>query len=68
MLIVTVNRAIARAAVQRVSIAYQQNAVIVGAGDIGQLIARKILQHPEYGINVVGFVDANPKEPRAGPR
>ncbi len=63
-LVVTANRAIARGVVSR-SIAYQQNAVIVGAGDIGQLIARKILQHPEYGINVVGFVDANPKEPRA---
>jgi exopolysaccharide biosynthesis polyprenyl glycosylphosphotransferase len=60
---VTANRVIARAAVRR-SIAYQQNAVIVGAGEIGQLIARKILQHPEYGINVVGFVDANPKAPR----
>ncbi len=62
--VVTANRAIARGVVSR-SIAYQQNAVIVGAGDIGQLIARKILQHPEYGINIVGFVDANPKEPRA---
>jgi exopolysaccharide biosynthesis polyprenyl glycosylphosphotransferase len=60
---VTFNRGIARAIVSR-SIAYQQNAVIVGAGDVGQLIGRKILQHPEYGINVVGFVDANPKEPR----
>jgi saccharopine dehydrogenase-like NADP-dependent oxidoreductase len=31
--------------------------VVVGAGDIGQLVARKLLQHPEYGINLVGFVD-----------
>jgi exopolysaccharide biosynthesis polyprenyl glycosylphosphotransferase len=60
---VTSNRVLARSAVHR-SIAYQQNTVIVGAGEIGQLIARKILQHPEYGINVVGFVDANPREPR----
>ena len=59
--IVTLNRVIARAAVHR-SLAYQQNAIIVGAGDIGQLIARKILQHPEYGINLVGFVDAQPEE------
>jgi exopolysaccharide biosynthesis polyprenyl glycosylphosphotransferase len=41
---------------------YTQNTVIVGAGDVGQLIARKLLYHPEYGINVVGFVDAEPKE------
>jgi exopolysaccharide biosynthesis polyprenyl glycosylphosphotransferase len=41
---------------------YLQNTVIVGAGDIGQLIARKLLKHPEYGLNLVGFVDAQPKE------
>ena len=32
---------------------------------MGQLVARKMLQHPEYGINLVGFVDAEPKERRA---
>ena len=45
---------------------YLQNTVIVGAGDVGQLVAQKILQHPEYGINLVGFVDVEPQEPRAG--
>ena len=50
----------------RRSIAYVQNAVIVGAGDTGQLIARKLIQHPEYGINLVGFVDDEPKEPASG--
>jgi exopolysaccharide biosynthesis polyprenyl glycosylphosphotransferase len=44
--------------------AYVQNAIIVGAGDVGQLIARKVLQHPEYGINLLGFADANPKSLR----
>jgi exopolysaccharide biosynthesis polyprenyl glycosylphosphotransferase len=44
--------------------AFQQNTVIVGAGDVGQLIARKFIQHPEYGINVVGFVDRRPKSRR----
>ena len=61
----TVARALARAFCRRQS-AYVQNAVIVGAGDIGQLIALKLLRHPEYGINVLGFVDAMPKERRAG--
>ena len=41
-------------------LAFIQNTVIVGAGRIGQLVARKLLQHPEYGINVVGFVDHRP--------
>jgi exopolysaccharide biosynthesis polyprenyl glycosylphosphotransferase len=45
-------------------LSYVQNAVIVGAGNVGQLVARKFLTHPEYGINVVGFVDAEPKERR----
>jgi exopolysaccharide biosynthesis polyprenyl glycosylphosphotransferase len=60
---VTLGRAAARAASRR-HIAYMQNTIIVGAGDVGQLIARKLLQHPEYGINLVGFVDAEPKERR----
>jgi exopolysaccharide biosynthesis polyprenyl glycosylphosphotransferase len=45
--------------------AYQQNTLIVGAGEIGQLIARKLIKHPEYGANVVGFVDARPRVRRA---
>ena len=52
----------------RAALAYMQNTLIVGAGDVGQLVARKILQHPEYGINLVGFVDdAAARAPR-GPR
>lgn len=42
-----------------------QTAVIVGAGDVGQLVARKLLRHPEYGIKLVGIVDAPPKRWRA---
>ncbi|MBA3381789.1 MAG: sugar transferase [Actinobacteria bacterium] len=38
--------------------AYVQNAVIVGVDSVGKLIARKILDHPEYGVNIVGFVDS----------
>src|SRR2546425_5971359 len=43
---------------------YIQNALIVGAGDVGQLIGRKLVQHPEYGIKLLGFVDEDPKERR----
>jgi exopolysaccharide biosynthesis polyprenyl glycosylphosphotransferase len=57
-------RAAARAAARKSDL-YVQNMVIVGAGDVGQLFARKVLQHPEYGINVVGFVDDHPRERRA---
>ena len=40
---------------------YVQNTLIVGTGKVGQLIARKLLAHPEYGLNLVGFVDAQPR-------
>jgi exopolysaccharide biosynthesis polyprenyl glycosylphosphotransferase len=35
---------------------YLQNALIYGTGRDAQLVARKLEQHPEYGINLVGFV------------
>jgi exopolysaccharide biosynthesis polyprenyl glycosylphosphotransferase len=64
VVLVTGGRAMARATVRRQG-AYVQRAIIVGAGDVGQLIARKLMQHREYGIDVVGLVDGNPKELRA---
>lgn len=45
---------------------FLQNVVIVGAGDVGQTIAEKLIRHTEYGVNLVGFVDSEPKEQRAG--
>lgn len=48
----------------RGSRAYVQNTLILGAGEVGQLIARKLVKHPEYGLNVVGFVDRQPKARR----
>jgi exopolysaccharide biosynthesis polyprenyl glycosylphosphotransferase len=65
IVLVTSARALARA-VSRRTLAYQQNTIIVGAGDVGQLVAHKFSQHPEYGINLVGFVDANPRDARPG--
>jgi exopolysaccharide biosynthesis polyprenyl glycosylphosphotransferase len=61
--LVVTARAIART-MARKSVVYLQNTIIVGAGDVGQLVARKILKHPEYGLNLVGFVDLHPKERR----
>ncbi len=58
---VTVARIAARTFARRRA-GYLQNTMIVGAGEIGQLIARKLLQHREYGIRLVGFVDARPME------
>jgi exopolysaccharide biosynthesis polyprenyl glycosylphosphotransferase len=61
VVLVSSGRALARGVARR-SLAYLQNAVIVGAGEVGQTIARKVLQHPEYGVNLVGFIDAEPTE------
>jgi exopolysaccharide biosynthesis polyprenyl glycosylphosphotransferase len=63
--LVTLSRVGARA-LCRGRLSYVQNTIVVGAGDVGQLVARKILQHPEYGINLVGFVDDQPKERAPG--
>ena len=63
-MLVSCGRIVARALVRRTA-AYVQNTLIIGAGSVGQLIARKLLQHPEYGLDIVGFVDDNPTERRS---
>lgn len=50
----------------RRSLTYIQNTIIVGAGDVGQSLARKLLRHPEYGINLVGVVDTKPRPRQDG--
>jgi exopolysaccharide biosynthesis polyprenyl glycosylphosphotransferase len=61
---VTLARAWARALCRR-SPAYRQNTVVVGAGEVGQLVARKLRFHGEYGINLLGFLDDEPRERRS---
>jgi len=56
-------RIVGRSLVRRSSV-YVQSAVIVGGGDVGQLVGRKYLQHPEYGIRLVGLVDDAPLDVR----
>jgi exopolysaccharide biosynthesis polyprenyl glycosylphosphotransferase len=58
--LIALTRCLARIYCRR-RITYLQNAVIVGAGDVGQFIARKLLQHTEYGVNLLGFVDSEPR-------
>jgi exopolysaccharide biosynthesis polyprenyl glycosylphosphotransferase len=60
---VTVFRAAARVAVRRHP-GFPQDTIIVGAGDVGQLVGRKLVQHPELGLRLVGFVDSEPKTMR----
>jgi|tagenome__1003787_1003787.scaffolds.fasta_scaffold20925909_2 exopolysaccharide biosynthesis polyprenyl glycosylphosphotransferase len=58
---VSVGRAGARTVCRRRA-SYLQNAVIVGCGHVGQTVAKKFLKHPEYGVNIVGFIDAEPRD------
>jgi exopolysaccharide biosynthesis polyprenyl glycosylphosphotransferase len=61
--LITICRAVARG-IARSRPSYNQKTIILGAGDVGQVIARKLGNHPEYGINLLGFVDDEPKERR----
>ena len=63
VVLITAGRALARRACRQ-SATYLQNTVIIGAGDVGQLLGSKILRHPEYGLNLLGFVDMQPKARR----
>ena len=64
IVLVVMFRSIARTLCRRSKL-YIQNTIIVGAGEIGQLIGRKIVNHPEYGLNLVGFIDPHPRVRRS---
>jgi len=49
-------RSVTRAVVRRRP-SFRQHALILGADETGRLVARKLRQHAEYGVDVVGFVD-----------
>jgi exopolysaccharide biosynthesis polyprenyl glycosylphosphotransferase len=59
IVLVPVARAGARALCRRSS-TFLQNTLVVGTGPTGRKVATKIKAHPEYGLNVVGFVDSTP--------
>jgi Undecaprenyl-phosphate glucose phosphotransferase len=40
--------------------------LIVGTGNLGQNLARRIIAHPELGFDLVGFVDDNPQSQTKG--
>jgi exopolysaccharide biosynthesis polyprenyl glycosylphosphotransferase len=60
LVLVLAGRGVARFLCRR-SIAYVQNTIVVGTDPNGQLVARKLQKHPEYGLNLVGFVDSVPR-------
>lgn len=57
VVLVAIARSFARQLCRR-SDSYSQNALIVGTGPVGTLVARKLLQHLEYALRTVGFVSS----------
>ena len=60
LVLLVTGRAAARSAARRTR-PYAQRTLIVGAGDVGQLVAQKVVGQPNSGIELVGFIDADPK-------
>jgi exopolysaccharide biosynthesis polyprenyl glycosylphosphotransferase len=63
-LLLPMSRGITRRAVSRRT--SPERCVIVGSGAVAQLLARKIRQHPEYGVELVGFIDEAWAQPVSG--
>jgi len=63
IVLVVALRSLARTFCRKTAL-YWQNTIIVGAGEVGQLVARKIMSHPEYRLNLVGFIDPKPRARR----
>jgi exopolysaccharide biosynthesis polyprenyl glycosylphosphotransferase len=59
VVLVPTGRTVTRVAL-RSRAAIAQRAVVVGAGLVGQEIARKIRRQPRFGLELVGFVDGDP--------
>jgi exopolysaccharide biosynthesis polyprenyl glycosylphosphotransferase len=65
LVLLTVGRAVVRLLL-RSRIGFHQATLIVGAGRVGQLIAGKLVARPQYGLDVVGFLDDDPVEMPGG--
>lgn len=38
----------------------ERNTLLVGAGQVGKALALKLVQHPEFGLRPIGFIDDHP--------
>ena len=51
-----------RGALNNVGKPIRKNVLLIGAGDAGNLVVKELRQRPDLGLNVVGFVDDDPKK------
>jgi exopolysaccharide biosynthesis polyprenyl glycosylphosphotransferase len=58
----------ARALVRRVVLRAfgPERALIIGSGEVAELIARKLRTHPSYGTEAIGYIDGSADDPAAG--
>jgi exopolysaccharide biosynthesis polyprenyl glycosylphosphotransferase len=61
IILITAGRAISRSIVQR-RFAPQERTVLIGTGQVARRIAEKLGARPEYGLQIVGFLDDEPLE------
>ena len=72
-LFATIAVSVGRIAVTRASLAARRNGLlgaptlVVGAGIVGRLTAKRLLDHPELGFRPVGFLDKDPLESTTSP-
>ena len=61
-------RVIGRAIVKSKSLrpTLDQRVLIVGAGDVGRLVAQRLDAHPRLGLVPVGYLDKEPRDPMTG--
>lgn len=53
---------VAARAVGRHQRSHVQRTVILGAGEVGQWVAQKLIRNPHLGLDLVGFVGGQPRE------
>jgi exopolysaccharide biosynthesis polyprenyl glycosylphosphotransferase len=41
--------------------------LVIGAGHVGQMTAKRLLEHPEFGLHPIGFLDSEPLEIKGKP-
>jgi exopolysaccharide biosynthesis polyprenyl glycosylphosphotransferase len=56
---------VAARAVGRRRRSHVQRTVILGAGEVGQWVAQKLIRNPHLGLDLVGFVGGEQREPKA---
>jgi len=66
IVLVTTFRIAARAVVQRTATA-REPTLVIGNSAVASRISRKLAVHPDYGLDVVGFLDDVQSEPDGGP-